>query len=470
MSGRRWLRGVVFSLVLFAPVRTQAAEVLRLDDVLRSVDEHHPELAEMSQRVNAAEADAWGARGMFDPRMSVRSTWLPVGYYQNGQLDAVLQQTTPWWGTSVFAGYRLGWGSYPVYKGALQTLSAGEIRAGIEVPLWKDGRIDAGRARIAQTRVLRDAAELSWTARRLKLQQDAAKAYWAWVAAGLQVEVARRMLDLAGARTRALEAQVEAGALESIILIDNQRTLLDRSGKLLAAERKFASSTLELSLYLRDAEAKPIIVDASRRPSGFPDVAHTLTGELDREIEEALAIRPDLQLLRAMADVAEVERRLARNQRAPQIDVQTFVAKDFGVGPENLAPLEWGAGLVVDLPIGLRSARADLKAAQAEVAAAQERIRGLSDRVAVEVRVAHVALTIAARSLDVARQQVVAADALAAAERTRFAEGGSDLVVLNLRELAAADAASFAIDTQADFQRAWVDFMASTGRSPLGGI
>ena len=44
--------------------------------------------------------------------------------------------------------------------------------------------------------------------------------------------------------------------------------------------------------------------------------------------------------------------------------------------------------------------------------------------------------------------------------------GVSDLVIVNLREIQAADAANLEIDALADYQKARADFMVSTGRSP----
>ncbi len=63
-------------------------------------------------------------------------------------------------------------------------------------------------------------------------------------------------------------------------------------------------------------------------------------------------------------------------------------------------------------------------------------------------------------------EQVERANQLAEAERERLREGASDLVVLNLRELAAAEAANQVIDAHADFERARADFLVATGRPP----
>ena len=169
----------------------------------------------------------------------------------------------------------------------------------------------------------------------------------------------------------------------------------------------------------------------------------------------------------AESEAAKVGTKLAGNQRAPKVNLRTFVAKDLGDGPAELRPVEWGAGVMLEMPLPLREARGGYRAAKAELAAVDASMRGLKDRVGAEVRSAVVALRAAEQSVTLAGQQVGAAYELADAERTRFAEGASELVIVNLREIQAADAAMQEIDARADYQRAHADYMVATGRSPV---
>ena len=187
---------------------------------------------------------------------------------------------------------------------------------------------------------------------------------------------------------------------------------------------------------------------------------------VEQEIEQAIARRPDLAAMLAERDALEVNLRLARNQRAPDVKLQSYVARDFGDGPDELRPTEFGVGAYLSVPLPLRELRGNFRVAQAEVASIEAKLRGMQDKIGAEIRTALVALGAAQQRVQLAREQVALANELAEAERTRFSAGASDLVIVNLRERAAADAANQVIDALADFQRARADFLVATGRSP----
>lgn len=440
---------------------------LHLKEVLESVDATHPDVEGGRRGIDKADGQVFAARGGFDPKFTIKSKWSPVGYYNNTQIDATLEQPTMLWGASIYAGYRVGWGEYPVYKGDLLTRSAGELRAGINVPLWRDGPIDTRRAKLAQTKTQRRRARASLSATSLSIQRKAASAYWKWVATGHKVGVARSLLALAKRRDLALASQVEAGAVESIKRVDNRRLVLDRSARAVAARRAFDAATVELSLFLRDAELAPVRVPQARLPPEFPAPLVDNALDIEREVGQALLRRPALEVVNAHRDAALIGVRLAKNRRAPQTNVRLFVAKDIGDGPATLAPLEWGMGLVISIPLPLRQARGEYRAAKAQLAMVRANARGLADKIAAEVRLAHVLLDAAQRSWALANEQVEVASTLADAEGIRFREGASDLIVVNLRELAKTDAENSAISAAEEYHRAHANFMTATGRSPL---
>ncbi len=463
-AGRRWLAPLAL-LSTFAAAPAQAADPLTLREVIDWVAQTHPQAEAANYDVEYADATAMAARGGFDPMLTLRGKWTPVGYYPQGQFDALIYQPTPFWGASVFAGYRMGWGSYPIYKGDLQTLSGGEVRAGVNLPLWRDGPIDKRRAAIAQTKIARDAARQARDAAVLELEGLAAEAYWDWVAAGQQLNIAESLLTLAEQRQQGLQAQVDAGSVERIQLVDNRRLVLERSSKVIAAKRKLEQSALKLSLYTRDRNQQPIVVPEDRLPARFPSpVLDDIS--LDAEIERAIAPRPDILALRAEREAQAVKVRLYRNRRAPEIDLKTFVARDLGDGPAELRPTEFGVGVVFAMPLPLRQARGEYKAEKAKLAAIDAKLRGLTDKVAAEIRGNHVSLRAAAQSAELAREQVDVARELANAERDRLADGASSLLIVNIREQTSAKAQDSEVDALAEFHRARAAFLVSTGRSP----
>ena len=437
---------------------------------MESVAKTHPTLEQSRTKRDAADGKALAARGGFDPKLALKGKWSPVGYYDTAQLDASIQQATPVWGASVYAGYRFGWGNFPVYKGDLQTREWGELRAGLDIPVWNGGPIDARRAKIATTKARLRGAGAGIDATSLKLQREAADAYWGWVGAGSRLAIAEGLLGLARERQKALDALVDAGAVEEIKKADNERLVLSREAKVVKAKQTLDKAAIDLSLFFRDAQQRPVRPTADQVPPAVPEPAAPSDVALRKGVDEAWNLRPELRVLDAERDAASVEVRLAKNQRSPDASVQTFVAKDFGPGPAELSPAEFGVGFVLSIPIPLRKARGALQVAKADLAGLDAKVRATRDKVEADVHKAHVALVAAHRAWLLADRQVEVAETLADAERSKFREGASDLVVVNLRELAVADAQVSVIDAATDYQRARAAFVAATGRSLLDSV
>ena len=471
----RWMvgwAGLALSLVGPTGVTAAGASPLTLPEVLASVEDSHPALEAALREVQRAQAGHLEASGGWDPRLAVESKWQPMGYYEHGSLDAKLRQATPLWGTELHLGYRLGRGDYPSYKGTYETLSAGEVRAGIHLPLWRNGPIDARRAAITSAQRMLEAARCGRDSARLEIDRQAGRTYWNWVAKGLEVRIQRQLLDVALARDAGLREQAALGSLPAIVVVDNDRLVLERRAKLAEATRTFQQASLALSLFLRDADMRPVLARDARLPPAIPELDMAGMGDEWKDIATALRQRPELCALSRKRGAAQVGIDLAENQRAPELNAEAFVARDVGAGLDRLRPTEFGAGLRFEMPLLLRSARGKLAAARADAKLLQARERGLRDRVVTEVRAARLDLRIAAQQVDLARQQVGAARALADAERERLAQGASDLVVVNLRELAVADAARLLVEARAAHHKAHVDYLAVIGtglRTGQGG-
>lgn len=463
---RHITQSLLAAFILGGPAGASAAQPLRLKQVLDSVEGTHPKLEQSELKREAAEGKALSARGAFDPKVALKGKWTPVSYYENTQIDATIEQATPVWGASVYAGYRFGWGDYAVYKGDLRTRKYGELRAGIDIPIWNGGPIDARRAKISTTKAGIRGADARVDATTLMLQREAADAYWTWVAAGRNLAITEGLLELARTRQKALDAQVDAGAIEAIKKVDNERLVLSREAKMVKARQKVDKAAIELSLYYRDAELRPVRPSVEQVPPSIRDPGPPSSVSLEAGVDEALERRPELAGLNAEREAADVQVRLAKNLRSPDASVQAFGAQDFG--PGTLQPsAEFGVGFMLSIPIPLRKARGQLQVAKAERAGIRAKVRGTRDKIDSEVRKAHVALVASQRAWDLARRQAEAAETLAEAERSKFREGASDLVVVNLRELSVASAQASVVDAAADYHRAHADFRVATGRSPL---
>lgn len=464
----RWAASVLlvaFSMFASPSVLAQSSTGLSLRDVLRSTRASHPEIERARADVSAADGEMMSARGGFDTKAKLSAKQWVLGYYDKGQIEAMLSQPTPAWGTELYAGWRRSLGRrIPVYDGQIETLTGGEFRAGAELPLWRNGPIDQRRAEIRKSRITQRQVRLELRAFRMLLANAAAHAYWNWVAAGQKLRIERELLELAEKRDAGLRRRAEKGDAAGILAVDNQRSVLSRRARVIAAERKLRTAALKLSLFYRNAQRQPVAPGPSKLPESLPEPAAPADAAMAADIQRALAVRPDLLALRRERARADVDVDLWENQTAPDVRLWGEVAKDVGDGSDTLRPMDAAVGVTIELPIPMRKARGKARAARAKRRSASAKLRLARDKIVAEVQTAHATLDAAYRTVDLARRARRAADTLAEAERRKLDLGTSDLLALALRETIAADAAATEVDALAAYQKARADYLTATGR------
>ncbi|MGB5348832.1 MAG: TolC family protein [Polyangiales bacterium] len=438
----------VFLLGALAPMLAFASEErgppLHFDEVLQSVSAHDPRIRQAVAQLRKAEAKTTAARGAFDPRLGGDGKILTGAYYDLRQANVELRQPTTLWGSELFVGYRVGLGvneRWPTYRDD-QTLSGGEVRAGIEVPIWRGGLIDPERAERARAIQLEEAAGQALSAAKLNLELAAARSYWNWVGTGQNREVAKALLDLAEQRDAQLRRRLAAGSIAAFDVLDNERILLERKAFLVAAERAFEKATFELSLFLRDPQGLPIVASAERVPERV-SVAPIDELFVERAIDEVLACHPELEKARAELEAAEVDQKLSRNEVAPELRAVFAYSRDLGdltsteldfTLPGNV----FEAGVKLSMPLLLRKERGRAGAARAAVAEKEAQLRFVSDQLRARTLDAASAVEAAQRRAGLTDEVVDTAAELAEGERRRFEVGSSNLIFVNLREQQAA--------------------------------
>ena len=445
---------------------------LGLDEVLDSVADQHPLMEAADLKIEGQKGKIRKSKGAFDPKLKAKGLFQPVGYYQWQQADVLLEADTRLWGISAYTGWRVGRGFWPSYDAKKSTGSGGELRAGINVPVWNGGRIDERRAELRKAELELDGVELDRVQKRLELELKAAHAYWDWVSAGAKLEIEESLAAMADLRFDGISRQVAAGSRPSIDLVDAERQVFDRRGRVVAAERDLTQKRNKLSLYWRTGDGQPMVASDGRLPPNFPPMQDPQGMPVESDVQAAIGRRPDLRRFQVAADKANVDLRLAKNQIVPRIDVQAYAASDFGTADPALQdsfttaindePFEFGAGVMLELPIPLRKARGAREAARADRNRTLTELRFAQESVATDVRNAHAELLAAHVRADLAKRQREANDTLAEAERKRLNEGASDLLYVNLRELYAAESAIKQVKAQADYWKALASYETAT--------
>lgn len=445
----------MIALLLVGQALAEDLLPLDLTTVLTSVETLHPLIAAESTRVDAAEGEVLAARGGFDPVFKEKLTWTPTGYYSYVKNAGWVEQPTAAWGTTLFAGWDLGVGEIPAYDGEYETPPLGEIYAGVDVPLLRDGPIDRRRQAIGKAKLEVDAAEASVQVRTLDLLRQSVYRYADWVAAGQRLHVAEGLLALAETRDAQFRGRESVGDLAAFDRKDNERLVVQRRGRQIEARRAFEKAQLDLSLFLRDAEGRPLLAPLDAIPDAFPDLgAAPPTPEA-----AALEQRPEFARLEAQRAQVAWDARLARNQTLPALDVLAQATVD----PTGYEPVEVQVGLAIDVPIPMRTARGRADVASAGLSRIDLELTFQRDRVRADVADALSALQALDERITQLEAEHTLAHELEVGERRRYELGDSNLIFVNTREIATADADAAVIMAHAERLRAEADLRAAVG-------
>jgi cobalt-zinc-cadmium efflux system outer membrane protein len=445
-------------------LRAQSTLLLNLDDVINATLRHHPALkAEMQERV-AADGALLSAEGAFDPSIKSDVFSTATGGYSGDYGSAYVEQPLQFYGSKVVAGYRLGRGVFPTYENYYETNSGGELGAGVEVPLLRDGPIDRRRAAIGQSISGQTIADSTIEQRKIELARAAALTYWDWTAARNKALVYKRLLQVADERDRQITERVKRGDLPDFDRIDNQRAVLQRKAQLLSAERAVKNAEFNLALFYRDDKGQPRTIESFEALSQIPLPLFVPDSSVEAPIAEAVSARPEFKNISAQREQNELELKLARNQILPRLDLRVFSANDVGSGEVRREEPELKAGVRIEIPLATRTqeGRIALFEARQQKLAFTETF--LKERIRADVQDALNALDIARLRVDVVKREVEASEDLAKGELKRFELGDSNLIFVNLREQNAADAQVREIETLQDYQKAFVAFEATLAR------
>ncbi len=439
------------------------AEPLTLDAVLSGVtNQYPPMLAALIER-DIANGRLRSARAPFDFNQFARVFSNPSGYYDSTTVDMGFEQFTGWWGSTVFGGYRITrGGSLPNYD-PLRTQGAGEPKIGFKLPLLRDGSIDRRRAAVYKARLDRELADPLIQRQQLDFIRAATVGYYAWLAAGQRLMLAEELLRVANDRGESLTNQVSRGLIPKITLKDNERLIVSRNLSLVQAQRRFEAAAIALSLFHRDASDTPLIASRESLPEGFPQTSEPALDHLNRDIQVAVEVRPEVRRIQLAAEKLGIDMRLARNQLLPQLDAGVTLSQDIGQSLyRDKGEFETLLGLEFKLPLQ----RSEAKGRVAEVTAQIEQIaieeRFARDRIAAEVRDAASAITAAWEQIQRARLNSQLALELQEAEAERLRRGAADLLSLQIREQAAFDARTTEVEAVAEYFRAVADYQAAT--------
>lgn len=262
-------------------------------------------------------------------------------------------------------------------------------------------------------------------------------AYWGLFYAQADLGVRQKQLDRANRLVGVAESQVRVGQVAPIEVTRARSSAAAQAVAILDAQSRITllQHRLLRLLGILDPERLPDTVALADVP---PDVVDGLT--LAQCLEVAWQQRPDCIQAGLNLDSRQTRERLARNQCLPSLELYGSLGVSGLDGSrsgshDGLASGDygdWEAGILLEFPLGNRTARGAYRAARYERLRAAVQVQAIREQAVREVADALDELRTAERQIDTAAQSRALAAELLQAEERSFNLGRSDsLDVLN---------------------------------------
>ncbi|KTC83810.1 TolC family protein [Legionella brunensis] len=448
------------SVSLYASDKTQK---LGLMHVLQSIDMHYPQVKIARLEVIKASGAFINAKGQFDPALEASTRSQPAGGYINNYGDTQLTIPTLYNGVKLFAGYRNGEGNWPIYYQNYLTNSGGEYRAGLSLPLLRDRLIDKERTGLLSSAQLILMNEQNAEAVKIKIYQEAIKAYWQWVEAGLQLKTFKQLLNLAQKRQHAIEQQANQGDLPRLAISENLQQIIQREQLLNQGQMIFEQAAINLSLYFRDSKGNPLVP----RKQSLPDLPKPSTAIEGAKV--SLIEHPGIKKLNHFANMMRLKRNQARNELLPQLDATAYTFKQNGTGGYPLLiPQAAMVGVSFKFPLLQRQAKGNLIQAESELRQVRVEKRFLYEQLNNEFSNILIGINRSRRQVNLLEKELSLAQKVQQGETKKFYQGDSTLFLVNQREQMTTQVQLNTLHAQVQLEelKARARFFASTQSKP----
>ena len=373
------------------------------------------------------------AEGVFDAKLKGEVDSRTEGFYTGDAYKASLEKPIPFFNSRVYAGKRQSFGSFPSYEGKAETLSDGEIFAGLSISLLRDSLIDLNRHNLwlREQDFLQAQSQLTLT--KIKVQTSALKAYWTWVVSGYRLKLRKNILQLAQQRASNISKRIKAGDLAKIYQAENNQYILKRKADVLNSQLKFREASFYLSLFYRDQQGAPKMVSESHIPTNLEERLSIISSS-QPVYQRAVSSNLSLKILESQRKQSDLKVRLGKNELLPKVDLNLEWNQDQGSGANRLMLDENRIMLNVEVPLQFRKGLGKKRAGEAAISRIENKKRWVKEKLRVSVESFIIKLNTLSEIFTATKTQVKLADKLAKAERRKFTQGASDLILVNLRE------------------------------------
>ncbi len=457
---RRRARIIALLGLALWPIDTvgESLPVVPLADFVAQVLASNPKARAAELERDVAGAQLLAAEGAFDPMLRSKTDFKQKdGRSKTDRTNTVIEMPLPWrFGPRVYVGYRRNVGTNIDPENV--TSDEGESKVGVAVSLLQGVRTDRRRAALSKAELRPDLAEAVLRFELNNLVRAAALKYSEWAEASEIVAIEEDLLALATKRAELVERRVAEGEAAPIEAVEAAQQLARREGDVLKARRKLEQSAIDVAVLLWNGDSSPRSLDGVPEP--VPAPARLAAERIAEERAEAERRRPEIIRAKLAQASAEIDVALAEELWWPKVEAFAESIQPHLGSPDGD---QYKVGFTVSHPLWFRQPRAQRTLAR--IKANRAWLEQLAARRAVDADVdrAIVGLERTLERYDTVEREASLADRLAGAERERFDAGDTSLLVVNIRERAAAEAAKRLVNAKAEYLRAVIGYRWAIG-------
>lgn len=467
------LTTIILIIVSMGVVNAQQdSTILSFDEYYSLVINNHPIVKQAQLLSESAAQEVRLARGSFDPKLE--GSWdfkeFKDSEYYN-KLDVSLKIPT-WFPVNPVVGVERNLGSNLNPESFIaQNTDYQQVYAGVSVPIGQGLFIDQRRATLRKAQLLQDMAEADQIKEINKILLTATKDYWEWYFAYNNYALLQRSIALAQDIFNRTKMAYDYGEAAPIDTVQAKINLLNRITAMQQANIERVRAGLNLSNHLWAESGEPLELEVNVIPEKplVNTLAPTLLAEL---LDGALENHPDLRKLDLKNQSLIVDRRLARENIKPKLNLNYYLLDqpfDYELNSNELMFDEnYKVGVEFSIPVFLRKERAKLKQTNIYLKQNAYQIDFTQRQILNEINAQYNEAFTTASILKQQQEMVNNYELLLQAERLNLENGESDLFKLNVQMDKLIESQSKLIKLQAAYQKDVASLYWAAGITNLG--
>lgn len=424
----RILLCVVASYVFLVQM-VYSQRVYTFDEYYNQVVTSNPLVLEAKYNITAAEAELFGARGLFDPILSGGFN-LKTQDAKDKLNDIDVSLEIPFasmFGPKVKAEMRRAVATST--NPADRTSTPFDASIGVSLPLGQGIFTDEKRNKLFQAEIKPEIGQAKFQEKRNKILVEALSLYWKWAESYQQVRIAENLVTIAQERAQQLRDRATAGDIAAMDSLEANLEVVFRSGKLLEKQQAYEQSSINMQVYVWDNNQKQTPLP------GIPEPFQSVTKLSEQEIQsartDAKLLRPEVKMLQLERNIANLDLNLANEFLRPNINanLDLMMYGLGGIGPGNLK-----FGLTMSQPILFRQARSQEELANIGIKRIDLQAIQMDATVTADVNYYATAVNRTYEQIQLLITEVSLASQLLNFERERLIAGETSLFLVNQRE------------------------------------